>query len=664
MNVLVYSGPSTSPSSLSHTLTTLRAILLPHYAVQPAAHQSLAAQPWAATCALLVIPAFVPGTSGAVQPAAATAIQRYVERGGKVLIFGADVRVRENKGRISLSAGIENISLAEQGLFTLADDQTRLSLSVSLTKPSKGAAAGVPATLALADGSSIGPLIRAPNAAIDLTGIENTDGPTALASYGTAEESRAIAGVKTRIGDGAAIFWSVHLEYSLREEIASSLLAEDAPQASQDLAKAEEGRIRILRESLADLGLTLPAQGSGVARPTPQALTSAPWRPRVTRKVLKELTVPDLATASGEGFEIKDSNDTFIIHDASASSTVFGVDQAKRYEDEDPATWNPKHIVAFEGGKLPSRDVAPRFDLETYYAALADARKKQGLPENYADEGWGIGEALLYGDVVTSTQTMFDKNTRLLTTLPTPLLSLASSQLAGRGRGGNVWLSPPGCLQFSLLLRTPLSALPGQKIVFVQYLLALAVTEACRDSAVLGEAGARVRIKWPNDIYVEMPSTGEKRKIGGILVNTSFGAGRVELVIGCGLNVLNPPPIASLAQLLPPGSERHPTMEHTLAGIMTHFERMWMTFVAARGSFAPFMDLYLDRWLHSDQLVTLTTVTPPRKVRIVGLTPDHGLLRTLPERDGWGGGQGVEYIDLQPDGNSFDLMAGLIKTKT
>ena len=121
-------------------------------------------------------------------------------------------------------------------------------------------------------------------------------------------------------------------------------------------------------------------------------------------------------------------------------------------------------------------------------------------------------------------------------------------------------------------------------------------------------------------------------------------------------------------------------MEHTLAAIMTRFERMWDNFLQARGSFEPFLDLYLERWLHScasfssspryrthanltrrrDQEVTLTTVTPPRKVRIVGITPDHGLLRTVTElgRDG-----NMEYIDLQPDGNSFDLLAGLIKTK-
>ena len=69
----------------------------------------------------------------------------------------------------------------------------------------------------------------------------------------------------------------------------------------------------------------------------------------------------------------------------------------------------------------------------------------------------------------------------------------------------------------------------------------------------------------------------------------------------------------------------------------------------------------------SDQLVTLTTVDPPVPVRIVGITHEHGLLRTIPERTGWGRsarlGVDDEYIDLQPDGNSFDIMMGLIKAK-
>ncbi|KAL1939447.1 hypothetical protein VTO73DRAFT_10003 [Trametes versicolor] len=667
MNVLVYSGPATSPPSLSHTLSTLRAILLPHYAVQLVAPQTLAAHPWAATCALLVFPAFLPTATspGAVPPPAATAVQKYTERGGKVLILGSDVRVHESKARVSLAAGIESVTLADTGLLTLTDGESRLNFSASASKGSTLDAAGEPATLTMPDGVAVGPLLRVPGGQVDLTDVTGTEGLSVLARYGSSD-ARTAAGIQTRIGDGAAAFWSTHLEYSTREEIASSILTKSSALTPDELAKAEDGRIRVLRDTLAGLGLTLPAQGSGVARPTAQVLIGAPWRPAVVSSVLKELEAPDLLTVGEKGHEFKDSNDTFIIHPASAAADVFGVDQAKRYPSEDSATWNPKHIVVFEGRDLPARELVPRFDLEAYYAALEDARKKQEYTSSYTDEGWGMGEALLYGEVVTSTQTMLDKNMRLLSTLPVPILSLASSQLTGRGRGGNVWLSPPGCLQFSLLLRAPLSALPAQKIVFVQYLFALAVAEACRDPAVLGAEGARVRIKWPNDIYAELPGSGEQRKIGGILVNTSFGGGKVELVVGCGLNVLNPPPISSLAQLLPPGSERHPSMERTLAAIMARFEHMWTAFVAARGSFAPFMDLYLDRWLHSDQLVTLTTVTPPRKVRIVGITPEHGLLRTLPERDGWGGGggQGVEYIDLQPDGNSFDLMAGLIKTKT
>lgn len=70
---------------------------------------------------------------------------------------------------------------------------------------------------------------------------------------------------------------------------------------------------------------------------------------------------------------------------------------------------------------------------------------------------------------------------------------------------------------------------------------------------------------------------------------------------------------------------------------------------------------------YSDQLVTLTTVDPPIPVRIVGITHDHGLLRTIPERTGWATrarhGADDGYIDLQPDGNSFDIMMGLIKAK-
>lgn len=70
--------------------------------------------------------------------------------------------------------------------------------------------------------------------------------------------------------------------------------------------------------------------------------------------------------------------------------------------------------------------------------------------------------------------------------------------------------------------------------------------------------------------------------------------------LGCGLNVLNQPPIMSLGQLYPQGSSNPSlTMENVAAAIMSTFETMWRTFTQNQGSFRPFMDLYLERWLHS-----------------------------------------------------------------
>ena len=127
-----------------------------------------------------------------------------------------------------------------------------------------------------------------------------------------------------------------------------------------------------------------------------------------------------------------------------------------------------------------------------------------------------------------------DRNPLLLANLPTPLAFLATFQLTGRGRGTNIWLSPPGCLQFSLLLDLP--NFLASKVVFIQYLMALAVCDAVDEDGRLG-----VRIKWPNDLYAEAEGVGESKigsgekgraKLGGILVNTNFISGKWRIVVG------------------------------------------------------------------------------------------------------------------------------------
>jgi biotin--protein ligase len=64
--------------------------------------------------------------------------------------------------------------------------------------------------------------------------------------------------------------------------------------------------------------------------------------------------------------------------------------------------------------------------------------------------------------------------------------------------------------------------------------------------------------------------------------------------------------------------------------------------------------------LFSDQEITLAETG--QRARIKGITPDHGLLRTLPVSAAGGRSQAA-FVDLQPDGNSFDMLKGLIRRK-
>ncbi len=108
-----------------------------------------------------------------------------------------------------------------------------------------------------------------------------------------------------------------------------------------------------------------------------------------------------------------------------------------------------------------------------------------------------------------------------------PWLILADRQTAGRGRGSNRWWSSDGSLTLTLLQafdegRSSGSAAPRS----------LAVGLGLCDAVAHFLPRAEVRLKWPNDVYVN------GRKICGVLTEVPvFGAPR--LVIGVGLNVNN-----------------------------------------------------------------------------------------------------------------------------
>lgn len=343
------------------------------------------------------------------------------------------------------------------------------------------------------------------------------------------------------------------------------------------------------------------------------------------------------------------------------------------------------------GTRLPSGDAPPcslsfhhhsninsttpsTFDAGVYFSSLATT---------------SLGRILFTAATTASTQAIIQDN---IAKLPDGVLFVADTQVGGKGRGGNVWTSPPGCLMFSVAHRSSVS---GQRLPFIQYLVTLAVVQAIHDYArtLLLRSNSTsttksnhnaalldsvLRIKWPNDIYAD------SLKIGGVLCHSSFRQSVFHVTMGVGLNVSNREPTTCIEELLtsaerklavganggnsvgtnnsnttssmvPPCIRR----EVLLAEIMNRLEPALLRL--CEDGFAPFEAAYYDAWLHSGQRVRLEGAGEGEgegggsEVTITGLSP-HGYLMAHDDTTG-------ESYELHPDGNSFDFFKGLVRKK-
>lgn len=103
-----------------------------------------------------------------------------------------------------------------------------------------------------------------------------------------------------------------------------------------------------------------------------------------------------------------------------------------------------------------------------------------------------------------------------------PLLLSASRQTAGRGRLGRAWQSDDAALTFSIALPLPAEL----------DLAGLSLAVGCAVADALDPAGERLRLKWPNDLFLD------GAKLGGILIETApLPGGERGVVIGIGLNL-------------------------------------------------------------------------------------------------------------------------------
>lgn len=106
----------------------------------------------------------------------------------------------------------------------------------------------------------------------------------------------------------------------------------------------------------------------------------------------------------------------------------------------------------------------------------------------------------------------------------------AREQTKGRGRQGRAWVSAPGNLFFSMVLRPDCPAEAAAQLGFVA---ALAVGDAVGSVAPPME----IRYKWPNDVLF-----GDRKGAGILLESKATAEGGLDwLVLGVGVNVVSYP---------------------------------------------------------------------------------------------------------------------------
>jgi len=102
-----------------------------------------------------------------------------------------------------------------------------------------------------------------------------------------------------------------------------------------------------------------------------------------------------------------------------------------------------------------------------------------------------------------------------------PALVIAETQTKGRGRGSNRWLSPEGCIAFTLTV----AGVAGSSLGVLPLGVGTCVAEALR------ALGAPARVKWPNDVLLD------GLKACGVLCESSLLGGSARVFIGVGINV-------------------------------------------------------------------------------------------------------------------------------
>jgi biotin--protein ligase len=419
-------GTGTTVDSVRHCVYTLRRLLAQNYAVTPVTGEMLLNEPWTASCALLVIPGGADlGYGRTLNGAGNRRITQFVRRGGKYLGFCAGGYYGSK--RCEFEVGDKTMEVigerelaffpgtcrggAFPGFVYHSEDGARAAgLDVSKESLNEGV---LPTTFrSYYNGGGV---------FVDAA-LYKDKGVEVLANYNEKlnvdpGEGGAAAVIYCKVGEGAAVLTGPHPEYeylvACEKELLTSVRFAAAnldPKAGgpeyaelvAELAADDKERTDFLKACLSKLGLQVAKDTSTV--PSLSSLHISGQDPEQSLEILS-LLAPDLQKENQNEY-LKDDNDKFRI-ERPGTWNLSDLEEALPDGESQPT----EGIVDYQAitkrlvfhDDLPSSKLTPYFNHHAFYANLTQyqSESREGASE--------FGSILMYGEVVTSTNTILEK---------------------------------------------------------------------------------------------------------------------------------------------------------------------------------------------------------------------------------------------------------------
>lgn len=401
MNVLIYNGNGTSPNSVKQAYCTLKAVLGHAYDVMKVDATTLKTEPWEETCSLLVLP------GGRDQPycndlngTGNKKIADYVREGGNYLGFCAGAyyaskEIEFEKGQPEM----EVIGSRELAFFPGLSRGTMFSGFVYNSE--KGARS---VSIVLKDGTKINTYYNGGGYFVKAKEAKNVKVICTFDESGLCgdREEDPAAGIQCQVGKGSAVLFGVHPEYDV------SLVDLDGNDNKETIIRELTASLPACRELLCDtlagIGLKVAQQESDVPSLTPLYLSAVNNRTldAIKTKLLEQVDEHSILKDSNDSFYISEIGQQVNLPDMLKKLSIQGGEsgQSPILEILYPRPSDEDNLSA-----VPEASLTPLFDLRSFYSALLLRRQSE-----WGGGSWyRFGNAMLYADVITSTQTVLDK---------------------------------------------------------------------------------------------------------------------------------------------------------------------------------------------------------------------------------------------------------------